>query len=103
MEHEDHFENLFVIHNVVRVDQVRHEAERLDAWGEALPTEEDAAALHELIRAAQKMLNPSMYAVHLSAFESLLLIMLIAEMKEVKKIGIAFDKLTGKWVHPPFP
>ena len=102
MEHEDPFENLFVFPNVVRVDQVRYEAEGLDAWGEDLSTE-DSAALHELIRAAQKMLNPIMYAAYLSAFESLLLIMLIAEMNEVKKMGVAFDKLTGKWVHPPFP
>ncbi len=103
MEHEDPFENLFVIPNEVRVDQVRGEAERLDAWGEALPTEEDAAALRGLIHAAQKMLNPSMYAAHLSAFESLLLIMLIAQMNEVKKTHVALDKLSGKWVHPPFP
>ena len=102
MEPEDPFENLFVFPNVVRVDQVRQEAEGLDTWGEDLPTE-DAAALHELIRAAQKMLNPSMYATHLSAFEALLLIMLIAEMNEVKKMGISLDKLSGKWVHPPFP
>lgn len=102
MEPEDPFENLFVFPNVVRVDQVRHEAEGLDAWGEDLSTE-DAAALHELIHAAQKMLNPSKYAAHLSAFEALLLIMLIAEMNEVKKMGISLDKLSGKWVHPPFP
>ena len=102
MEHEDPFENLFVFPKVVRVDQVRHEAEGLSAWEENLSTE-DSAALHELIHAAQKMLNPSMYAAHLSAFESLLLIMLIAEMNEVKKMGVALDKLTGKWVHPPFP
>jgi len=102
MEHEDPFESLFVFPNVVRVDQVRHEAEDLRAWGEDLSTE-DTAALHELILAAQRMLNPSMYAAHLSAFEALLLIMMIAEMNEVKKTGIALDKLTGKWVHPPFP
>lgn len=102
MEHEDPFESLFVFPNVMRVDQVRHEAEGLRAWGEDLSTE-DSAALHELILAAQRMLNPSMYAAHLSAFEALLLIMLIAEMNEVKKTGIALDKLTGKWVHPPFP
>lgn len=102
MEHEDPFESLFVFPNVMRADQVRHEAEGLRAWGEDLSTE-DSAALHELILAAQRMLNPSMYAAHLSAFEALLLIMLIAEMNEVKKTGIALDKLTGKWVHPPFP
>ena len=49
------------------------------------------------------MLNRSMHAPHLSAFESYLLSMLIAEMIEVKKLGFALDKLTGKWVHPPFP
>ncbi len=103
MEHEDPFENLFVFPNVVRVDRVRLEAEGLEPWGEALPTEEDATALHELIRAAQKMFNPSMFATHLSAFESLLLIMMIAQMNEVKKTQVALDKLTGKWVHPPFP
>ncbi len=102
MEHEDPFASLFVFPNVVRVDRVRHEAEGLNAWGEELSTE-DAAALHELIRAAQKMLNRSMHAPHLSAFESYLLSMLIAEMTEVKKLGLALDKLTGKWVHPPFP
>jgi hypothetical protein len=102
MEHEDPFESLFVFPDVVSVDQVRHAAEGLRAWGENLSTE-DSAALHELIRAAQKMLNPSMYTAHLSAFKSLLLLMLIAEMNEVKRMGVAFDKLTGKWVHPPFP
>ena len=102
MEHEDPFENLFVFPNVVRVDQLRHEADGLYSWGEDL-SPEDAAALHELIYAAQKMLNPIIYAAHLSAFESLLLIMLIAERNKVKKMEAAFDKLTGKWVHPPFP
>lgn len=102
MEYEDPFESLFVFPKVVRVDQARNKAESLNAWGEDLP-KEDAAALHELIHAAQERLNTSMYAAHLSAFEFLVLIMLIGEVSEVKKMGVAFDKLTGKWVHPPFP
>lgn len=102
MEHEDPFENLFVFPNVVKYDQVKHEAEELEEWAKDLPCE-DAAALHDLIRTTLKKLILSRYAEHLSAFEFLLLIMLIGEVNEVKKIWGDFDKLTGKWVHPPFP
>lgn len=102
MEQEDPFESFFVFPDVAKYDQVKLEARGLEKWGEVLPTE-DTAALHDLIRITQKKLSLSKYAEHLSAFEFLLLIMLIEEVNEVKKMRVDYDKLTGKWTHPPFP